>query len=169
MLVIFGGLPGTGKSTIAKDLAGEIKAVYLRIDSIEQTFRESIQGPDDIGPAGYMAAYRLAEDNLKIGHTVVADSVNPLGVTRCAWRKVADDLSSPYFEVEVICSDEKEHRHRVENRTVDIKGLRPPTWKEVVDREYESWESDPLILDTAKNSVSECVALIVESIGSLKL
>jgi predicted kinase len=30
-----------------------------------------------------------AESNLLIGRTVVADSVNPLAVTRDAWRQVA--------------------------------------------------------------------------------
>lgn len=36
MLLIFGGLPGTGKSTIARLLAARLGAVWLRIDSIEQ-------------------------------------------------------------------------------------------------------------------------------------
>ena len=35
-LLIFGGLPGTGKSTIARLLAARLGAVWLRIDSIEQ-------------------------------------------------------------------------------------------------------------------------------------
>jgi cytidylate kinase len=36
MLIIFGGLPGTGKTAIAQQLARELGAVYLRIDSMEQ-------------------------------------------------------------------------------------------------------------------------------------
>ena len=41
MLVIFAGLPGTGKTSIARDLARELGAVYLRIDSIEQAILAS--------------------------------------------------------------------------------------------------------------------------------
>jgi predicted kinase len=41
MLIVFGGLPGTGKSAIARTLAREIGAVWLRIDSIEQGIRAS--------------------------------------------------------------------------------------------------------------------------------
>jgi predicted kinase len=41
MLIIFGGLPGTGKTTIARALAHQIGAVHLRIDSIEQAIRDS--------------------------------------------------------------------------------------------------------------------------------
>lgn len=39
MLIIFGGLPGTGKTTISKEVAKRLKAVYLRMDTIEQTFK----------------------------------------------------------------------------------------------------------------------------------
>jgi predicted kinase len=36
MLIIFGGLPGVGKTTLAKAVAREWEAVYLRVDTIEQ-------------------------------------------------------------------------------------------------------------------------------------
>jgi hypothetical protein len=63
MLVIFGGLPGTGKSTLARRLAGELGAVWLRIDTIEYAIADG----DEIaavGAAGYRVAYAVAEDNL---------------------------------------------------------------------------------------------------------
>ncbi len=41
MLIIFGGLPGVGKTAIAAELARVIDALYLRIDSIEQAIRAS--------------------------------------------------------------------------------------------------------------------------------
>ena len=41
MLIIFGGLPGTGKTTISKEVAKRLKAVYLRVDTIEQTLKNS--------------------------------------------------------------------------------------------------------------------------------
>lgn len=91
MFIIFGGLPGCGKSTIAQRLAGQINALYLRVDSIEQAIRSTgILSPDpEIEPAGYMAIYRFAADNLCLGHCVIADSVNPLEITRSAYREVA--------------------------------------------------------------------------------
>ncbi|HKW16869.1 MAG TPA: AAA family ATPase [Terriglobales bacterium] len=88
MLIIFGGLPGVGKTTIARELARYIGATYLRIDSIEQAIRDcqNIAGPLD--EAGYCVAYAVAEDNLRIGRTLIADSVNPLTITRDAWLQV---------------------------------------------------------------------------------
>jgi predicted kinase len=81
MFIVLAGLPGSGKSTIAQGLASEIKATYLRVDSIEQAIRSSSILPlyTDMGPAGYMAVCRVAGDNLRLGNSVIADSVNPLG------------------------------------------------------------------------------------------
>lgn len=39
MLIIFNGLPGSGKSTVAKLLSQKINAVYLRVDTVEQAIR----------------------------------------------------------------------------------------------------------------------------------
>jgi predicted kinase len=95
----FGGLPGTGKTTVAKALAQQLNAVHLRFDTIEQALRSSAVLKTDVGPAGYVVAYRLAEDNLRIGKVVVADSVNSLQVTRDAWLSVAEHTSTKVAEV----------------------------------------------------------------------
>jgi predicted kinase len=149
MLIVFGGLPGTGKSTLARALAAERAALYLRIDTIEQALRESGVLAGDVGPAGYLVGYALAESNLRLGRSVVADSVNPLMLTREAWRRVAAGAGAAIAEVEVICSDPAEHRRRVETRVIDIPGLAPPSWQAVLARAYEPWSPPPIVLDTA--------------------
>ncbi|WP_367607414.1 AAA family ATPase [Legionella sp. W05-934-2] len=169
MLIILGGLPGTGKSTIAQALSRQLDAVYLRIDTIEQAIRntwdeEAIKN-NDMGPDGYLVAYALASDNLQLGHTVIADSVNPIELTRSDWRKVANDQNKPFIEVEIICSDSELHKHRIETREISVKGLTPPTWKEVVNRDYELWKTPHLIIDTAVHSVSEAVQYIQANIS----
>jgi predicted kinase len=56
-LIVFGGLPGTGKTTLAREVAEEHSATYLRIDTIEQALRSSgVLVGDDVGPAGYLVA-----------------------------------------------------------------------------------------------------------------
>ncbi len=158
MLIVFGGLPGTGKSTLARLIAQERRATYLRIDTIEQAIRASGMLAGDVGPSGYLVAYALAEANLALGQQVVADSVNPLAITRDAWRQVAANASAPCIEIEVVCSDPAEHRRRVKTRETDIARLQLPSWDAVQRRHYEPWDRPRLILDTAGRSVAEALA-----------
>ena len=160
MLVIFGGLPGTGKSTLALRLAGQVGAVYLRIDTIE---RAIVAGEEDlsVGEKGYRVAYAVAEDNLRVGHTVVADSVNPLQITRSAWRRVAERVGVKPVEIEVVCSDQAEHRHRIETRAVDV----PVTWDEVVTRRFEAWDEEHIRIDTAGQSVEQSFAVLQQMLA----
>ena len=52
MLIVFSGLPGTGKTTIARELARQTRAVYLRIDVIEQAIRNAGVLAADVGTSG---------------------------------------------------------------------------------------------------------------------
>jgi predicted kinase len=149
MLIVFGGLPGTGKTTLARAIAAEHRAAYLRIDTIEQALRGSGLLPGEVGPSGYLVAYALATENLRLGRVVVADAANALAVTRHAWRDVAAAASAVLFEIELVCSDPAEHRRRVETREIDVVGLAAPTWQQVLARPYESWDRPHLVLDTA--------------------
>ncbi|MEO1068629.1 MAG: AAA family ATPase [Cyanobacteria bacterium J06638_6] len=149
MLYIFGGLPGTGKSSLSSRLARHHRAVYLRIDTIEQAIKAA--GKPLTGPEGYQVAYGLAVDNLRLGATVVADSVNPIETTRAAWRDAAELAECPYLEIEVICSD-----------AADIAGLRLPTWQDVVDRDYAPWRTPHLVIDTAGRSLEQSFVELVD-------
>lgn len=165
-LIVFSGLPGAGKTAIAGELARELGAVYLRIDSIEQAIRSSGMLDKPIDDAGYRVAYVLAEDNLRMGRTVVADCVNPLQITRDAWMGTADRANARPVEVEVICSDPQQHRRRVENRVSDITGLKLPTWDEVISREYEPWQRKHIVIDTACRTVSDSLNELLEFLAS---
>jgi predicted kinase len=157
VLIIFSGLPGTGKTTIARELAQQIGAVYLRVDSIEQALRGKNVA---VEAEGYDVAHAVAEDNLHLGRVVVADCVNPWTLTRNAWRAVAARAAAPSIDVEIVCSDVAEHRRRVESRAPDIEGHVLPTWADVVARDYHPWDVGPLQIDTAHVLVDEAVERI---------
>ena len=156
-LIAFGGLPGTGKTVVAREVAREVNAVYVRIDSIEQAIRASGVLNKTIDDAGYRVAYVIAEDNLRMGRTVVADCVNPIQITRDAWISVANRAQASTVEVEIVCSDPQQHRQRVENRVSDIPGLKLPSWDEVISREYEPWQRKHIVIDTARHTASDNV------------
>ncbi len=168
MLIIFSGLPGTGKSTVASELAQRIGATWLRIDSIEQAMTDPSRNMRPVADEGYKVGYAVAEDNLRLGRTVIADSVNPIEITRRAWRDVADKAGTQSIEVEFICSDRSQHRNQVENREVKVSGLKLPSWQEVLDRNYEPWDRDHIVIDTSGKSVEQSVEELLREFAALE-
>ncbi|HWD13454.1 AAA family ATPase [Pseudochrobactrum sp. sp1633] len=165
MLIILGGLPGSGKSTIAKLLAEKLAAVYLHIDTIEQAISaSSLDKNPKIGPEGYFVAYDVARENLRLGLLVIIDSVNAINLTRKAFRDVAVFANVPFLEVEIYCSNQNEHRSRVESRIADNEGKKSPDWHQVISRNYEPWETTPLRLDSFQLSALQCANEIISVI-----
>jgi predicted kinase len=153
--------PAPGKSSIARGLAKEIGAVWLHVDSIEQALRESgvVAGsPDD---AGYRAAFAVAQDNLRRGRDVIGDSVNPLMLSRNAWRDTGLHAGAQVLEVETRCTDLKDHRHRIETRTAEVPGPILPDWQAVIGRDHHLCDRDHLTIDTAGRHLEACIKLIV--------
>jgi predicted kinase len=163
-LIVFSGLPGTGKSALARELAQRIAGVWLRVDSVEQAIRESGVVPGPMDDAGYRVLYALAYDNLRVGCDVIADSVNPWMLTRDAWRDAGVRAGAEVIEIEVVCTDPGEHRGRVETRTGDVPGLVLPDWQAVIGRDYHPWDRDRVVVDTAGRSVSACIESLLSAL-----
>ena len=169
MLIVFGGLPGTGKTTLSKRISKKHKACYLRIDVIEQALRNSGRLQAEIYDAGYVAALAIADSNLPLGINVVVDAVNPVESVRNAWRNLAEKYKTIFVAVEIICSDVDEHKRRIESRKIDIPGLNATTWQQVIEREYEPWLSNHIVVDTYKFEINECLKKIDNSIRGVDI
>lgn len=117
-----------------------------------------IESPED---SGYLAASAIARSNLQLGHSVIADTVNPVAASREMWALTAQKGGGDLVDIEIVCSDTVEHRKRVERRTSDIAGHPVPDWARVEARDYEAWESVDLRVDTATVSPEEAVGLIM--------
>lgn len=161
-LIAFSGLPGVGKSTIARELALVLSAAYLEIDACEAALMRSALAPVDVMDAGYRVLWGIAEGNLKLGLDVVADSVNPVTRTRNGWRNVAHVTGATLIEVEVLCSDKDRHRTRVEARLESDPTL--PDWDAVTARHYIPRTEPRIVLETAERSPEDCVADLLERI-----
>ena len=57
VLVVVGGLPATGKSTVASALARQAGFIFVRVDRIEQAIIDSAGLRQPLGPVGYTVAY----------------------------------------------------------------------------------------------------------------
>jgi predicted kinase len=165
VLIEFGGLPGTGKSTLAARLAEETAAVWLRIDEIEAAMRRNGLTAEQTGVAAYSVAHDVAANHLRRGLTVIADAVNPVSEARAGWRGLAASVGCDHLVIETVCPDRDEHRRRVAERVSDLPGWVYPTWTEVQQRAvlYEPRSDDRLTLDTtrpAEVSYQELMAFV---------
>ena len=163
VLYIFSGLPGSGKTTLAKEISKKLGAVYIRVDTIEQGIRDlcnfNVQGE------GYRLAYRIINENLCIGNNVVVDSCNPIKLTRNEYENIAIGNNCKYKNIEIICSNKNEHKNRIETRKNDIKNLLLPKWDDVLNRDYDKWDKDHIIIDTANKNVGDCVIELINKIN----
>ena len=128
VLVVLSGRPGTGKTTVAREVARRLGACYLRVDAAETALARVVA---DVGVGGYAVVHELAVSNLLLGATVVVDAVNPVAEARASWREAATRAGAALVNVETALPDREEHRRRVETRVADIPGHVVPTWEDV--------------------------------------
>ena len=113
-LVLVGGGPGTGKTTLAHDLAKELAAEVISTDDVRAAMvrngeiagapgvlGEGLYTPDNI-EAVYAAVLRAAEQNLQAGRTVVLDGTWSDPDCRERARRLAAETRSEIVEFACI-------------------------------------------------------------------
>jgi predicted kinase len=155
-LIEFGGLPGTGKSTLAGHLAERSGAVWLRIDEIEGAMRRNGLTAGQTGVAAYSVAHDVAASHLRRGLTVIADAVNPVDAARLGWRDLARSVHARHVVIETSCPDAAR---------LDRLGARAPDLLVPLTSEaYEPRIDDRLVVDTTR-PLAECQADVARHAG----
>ena len=168
VLVVVSGLPGVGKSRLADALGRKLGAAVLSVDPIEAAiWRCGIPPSFETGLAAYEVVAVLAEHQLRLGLTVIADAVSSLEVAREMWRGAAARTGAAMGIVEVVCSNEATHRERLARRTREIDGFPEPSWDEVIRRrdEWEPWVDERLVVDSVRE-LDENIAEALEFLRS---
>ena len=162
-LIVFTGLPGSGKSSLAEAAARELGIPVFAKDWLEATLihcelRPAQNGPP-LGSAGYQLLTTLAEGQLRLGQSVILDSVASTLSIRAEWRALAQAYQAEWRVIECICSNAAAHRDRLGVRQRGIPGWHELDWSEVerVRAYYAPWNEERLILD-AVNPLEENIA-----------
>ena len=113
-------------------------------------WRSGIDRGQPTGLAAYVVVEALAAEQIALGHDVVVDAVNAVEPARDEWRQLAERTGSLLRFIEVRCSDEREHRRRLETRDRGLGDFREPTWESVQERQsgFSEWNDERLVLDS---------------------
>ncbi|MGQ0804514.1 MAG: AAA family ATPase [Actinomycetota bacterium] len=163
MLVVVSGLPGTGKTAIARALSEEIGAPVFGRDVIGAApSRSGLTPAGDPDGVAFDLLSVMAEEQLRVGGAAVLDSVGGRASTRERWRKIAADHDAPLLVIECVCSDQRVHRERLEGRRRGIPGWYELTWANVEEARarYESWDGPRLVLDAIEPRAANIAAAV---------
>ncbi len=155
-LIVFSGLPGTGKSTWAESLAKQSGIPVFAKDWLEAVLLQNGLQPvlkgKSLGFVGYELLTVLAERQLMLGQSVILDSVAATLTIRKAWKELSKQYHADWHVVECICSDETIHRSRLGIRKRNIAGWHELGWADVekVKQYYQPWSEDHLVVDMAR-------------------
>lgn len=159
-LIVLSGLPGSGKSTLAEALSRTLSLPVFSVDPIEAAMWRSGLAKSSTGIAAYEVAIALADEHLRLGHSVLIDAVNPIEAPRAAWRNLAAKYRAELKNIECVCADAAVHRRRIEARVRGIEGMPEVTWERVLQRrdEYEPWADARLVLNTSTDTPDTLLA-----------
>src|SRR3981189_3934581 len=113
-LIVLSGLPGSGKTVLAESLSRALSVPIFSIDPIEAAMWRAGLAKPETGVAAYEVAQALADEQLRLRHSVIVDAVNPVEAPRAGWRGLAAKYRADLKIIECVCADETMHRQGIE-------------------------------------------------------
>jgi predicted kinase len=153
-LVIFSGLPGTGKSTLAERLARELHWPLLCIDDV---IGEVPENPGiEFWDSRVAILLDLIGTQLKLGISVIADSVF-MNMDRHHAQELAQKYQARFLPVHVFVSDERVWEGRVTMRSKELNDPDVATWERIQHQRerFREWEPDTALFVDSLNPIDE--------------
>lgn len=116
-LVVVCGLPGVGKTTVARAVVDRLDAVHVRTDVVRKEILEDPQYTDEEKRRVYEAVFDRAREALESGRPVVVDGTFSKPAYRERSLEMAAEAGVPYRLLKVECD-----RDVVEERIRDRDG-----------------------------------------------
>ena len=150
-LIIFSGLPGTGKSTLASRLARELGLPLLCIDDVIGEVPEGAGIP--FWDSKVAILLRLTEVQLELGLSVIVDSVF-MNMDRHHAQELARQYGARFYPIYVFLSDDKVWEQRVNERYEEMNHKDVATWDRIQHQRerFRSWEPGTALFIDSLNS-----------------
>ena len=153
-LVIFSGLPGTGKSTLANGLARQLRWPLLCIDDV---IGEVPENPGmEFWDSKVAILLRLTEVQLELGLSVIVDSVF-MNVDRHHAQELAHKYQALFLPIYVFVSDDKIWEERVTTRYIELDKKDVATWSQIQHQRerFREWEPGSALFVNSLNSTEQ--------------
>jgi predicted kinase len=168
-LIVFSGLPGTGKSTLA-DATGRQSGIPVFAADWPLGALTPFGGYhlDRLLAIGAEMLTTLAYRQLQLGQPAILDYPAEDLATRTRWRTLADAAGSRFKVIVCTCSDPHVHRSRLEGRQRGIPGWHQGgNWANVQRRraEFPPWTTEVLTIDAVR-PLAENLAAVLEYVAA---
>jgi predicted kinase len=168
LLIVFGGVPGSGKSTVAEQVGAVLDIPVFALDWLLGALTPfGMRHRPDLMDVGNELLTTLAYRELAAGRSAILDTTSENPAARARWRSLTAAAAATFLPVVCLCTDETLHRHRVEQRTRGIPGWADAgDWPNARARlaAFPPWP-EAVLVDTAR-SLDECVAAILDRVAS---
>ena len=148
MLYLVCGLPGTGKSTVARELERLTGGVVLRTDEIRKRILSDPKYTPEEKQKVYDALFRTAESLLRMGKDVILDATFYKRGNREDAKKLAENAGEEVLIIEVTC-DEKYVFSRLKNRKGGLSDADYGVYKKIRS-EWEPIREEHVVLDMGR-------------------
>lgn len=152
-LIVFAGMPGSGKTTLARMVATHLSLPILSKDRVQRVLRDHHLAAEHTGD-GYYVILDMADQQLELGISVILDATFPLDHFRLVASETAARHKARFCPLYCTCSDDRIWRERMTDRAQYIPGWRPVGWDDVLRmREYyQPWDDNAVILDSVNTT-----------------
>jgi predicted kinase len=110
------GVPGSGKSTVARALGSRIGAVVLDKDVMKSALMDDGLSFERSASAAYEVYFATARLLVDQGHALILDNPVMWDTVEQRWLELARHAGSPPILVECVCSDADELVRRLSER-----------------------------------------------------
>ncbi len=149
MLILVCGLPGTGKTSVAKRIAMQTCSLVISTDVVRKQMLKKPAYDNKEKAMVYGELFSRAEKALKEGRNAVVDGTFYRKELRDGIRKIAERTGSGFRVVEVVCGESKVMRRlerRSRTRSVSDADCRVYI---KIKKQFEPIQEEHAIIDTS--------------------